>query len=464
MCGIIGIRSDSDALSNAWDLLEIIQNRGQNSCGFGAPLADGRVYLEKKLGLVREAFPSPPQYNAKMALGHVRYPTIGKDREKDAQPFYREYSVPLYLAHNGNIVNYSKLRDEVERKGNKVKSTCDAEVLTEVFAEELYKNDICQAVENVMERVVGSYSVVSICGEYVVFYRDPLGIRPFSFGRKELDGSEEKYFTIGGSESAIHSKLGINFRDVKPGECIIVGKDSIVEQELKKGKHAHCMFEWVYFARPDSVLEGEEVYSRRLRLGENLHFDNEYDIDVVIPVPNTARPIALGFAKKYELPLAEGLLKDNAGRSFISSTQEKREKIVSGLSVIRSQIRGKRVAVIDDSIVRGTTSKRIVKLLTDAGASEVYLFSACPKIKYPCFYGIDFPTKEELIGNGRNDSKIAEIVGAKKVTYQKLHGLIEAIEIDDLCIACLNGEYPVDIPPSMMEDFGKKRKDDRLNN
>lgn len=449
MCGIVGISGEENAPQIALESLMSIQHRGQDSCGI--LYYSENITLKKGIGLVTEVFSDWNVQKSKLAIGHVRYPTIGTDPARDAQPFYVNYPYGLGLCHNGNVANYCELQEELLQKRRRLQSRCDGELLLNILADELIGNYTAQATANVMERVLGSYSAVSVIAEKkgkVIAFRDPWGIRPLVFGKKDN-------VFVAASESVALDKFGIPATDVNPGEVIIVEGNDIERSQLKKECHAHCMFEWVYFSRADSIIEEKSVYKTRLELGRNLKL--EHDIDVVIPVPDTARPAALGFAEENGISYREGLIKNRyAGRSFIMSTQQKRERAVSKLNVIKSEIRGKRIALVDDSIVRGTTSRKIVSMIRNAGAKEVHLFSSCPKIVYPCFYGIDFPSKKELIASrGEIDT-----IGADSVTYQTLDGLKNAINLTDLCMACLNGDYPVECCTAQFELMREKEREE----
>ena len=451
MCGIIGMLGEENAPQMALEGLMSIQHRGQDSCGI--LWYNNNVTLKKDVGLVSEVFSHWDVHDGRVAIGHVRYPTIGTDPARDAQPFYVNYPYGLGLCHNGNIVNYCELREELLKKRRRLQSQCDGELLLNVFAEELIGNDVIGAADNVMDRVLGSYSACSVIADKkgsLVIFRDPWGIRPLVIGHK--NGC---FMTA--SESVALDKFGIPSEDVNPGEVITVTGEDIQRTQLRKERHAHCMFEWVYFSRADSVIEGKSVYETRLNLGRNLALD--YDVDVVIPVPDTARPAALGFAEAHNIPYREGLIKNRyAGRSFIMASQKKRERAVSKLNVIKSEIKGKKIALIDDSIVRGTTSRKIVSMIRDAGAKQVHLLSSCPKIVYPCFYGIDFPSKKELIASRGEINKI----GADSVTYQTLDGLRKAVGLEDLCMACLNGDYPVECCTAQFEVMREKEREESV--
>lgn len=468
MCGIVGIiRKKKNKNENGpknrhtnrkWNASQMaleglmsIQHRGQDSCGI--LYYDENVTLKKGVGLVSEVFSHWHAQESHATIGHVRYPTIGTDPARDAQPFYVNHPYGLGLSHNGNITNYCELREELTQRKRRLQSKCDGELLLNVFAEELIDNDIHQAVENVMDRTLGSYSTVCLLADEkgkIVVFRDPWGIRPLTFG------CGNGWF-VAASESVALDKFGMAANPVSPGELMIFNGEDIERTRLKKERSAHCMFEWVYFSRADSIIEGRSVYETRLNLGRNLH--SEHDIDVVIPVPDTARPAALGFAEEHDIPYREGLIKNRyAGRSFIMATQKKRERAVSKLNTIKSEIRGKKIALIDDSIVRGTTSRKIVSLIRNAGAEEVHLFSSCPQIVYPCFYGIDFPSKKELIASrGEIDT-----IGADSVTYQTLDGLQKAIGLSDLCMACLNGDYPVECSTAQFEIMREKEREESI--
>jgi amidophosphoribosyltransferase len=448
MCGIIGIMGKEDAPLFALESLMSIQHRGQDSCGILC--YNNNVTLKKGVGLISEVFSNWKIEKSRLAIGHVRYPTIGTDPYRDAQPFYVNYPYGLGLCHNGNIVNYYELRDELLDKRRRLQSKCDGELLLNIFAEELIDTDVYQAADNVMDRVLGSYSAVSVIADkkgMLTLFRDPWGIRPLVFGKVEP-------CFVAASESVALDKFCIPSENVIPGEVITIQGNNMQRQQLRKEQHAHCMFEWVYFSRADSVIEGKSVYETRLNLGRNLKL--EHDIDVVIPVPDTARPAALGFAEEHGLLYREGLIKNRyAGRSFIMASQEKRERTVSKLNVMKSEIKNKKIALIDDSIVRGTTSRKIVSMIRNAGAREVHLYSSCPKIVYPCFYGIDFPSKKELIASRGEIDKI----GADSVTYQTLDGLRRAIGLPDLCMACLNGDYPVECCTAQFEIMREKERE-----
>jgi len=446
MCGIIGIKNENVSYP-IYTGLNTIQHRGQESCGIITEY-NGKYYLKKDLGLVNKVFDERDLIDlaGNVGIGHVRYPTVGSDPKKNAQPFFT-LDPKIAMVHNGNVVNYYQLRSELKREGRKIESGCDVEVILHSLAEELNKTkDIEESVYNVMDRVKGSYSCLALIGNKLVAFRDPYGIRPFVYGKG-------KGYAFA-SESSALDLMGYSLeRDLKPGELMIVD-DKIESKIINKKGERHCMFEYVYFSRPDSVIEGRTVYDVRLELGKNIDFDK--DADIVIPVPDTSRPAALGFAEKNGIEYKEGLIKNRyTGRTFIMPTQSMRETAVKkNLNSIKSVVKDKKVVLVDDSIVRGTTSRRIVNMIRKAGAKEVHFVSSCPKLLYPCFYGIDFPCKEELIA--RKDYK--KLIGADSVTYQSIEGLKKAIDIKGLCTACLDGDYVIE--PS--EEFALKRKEERV--
>jgi len=446
MCGIIGIK-DQNVSYSIYTGLNTIQHRGQESCGIITEY-NGKYYMKKDLGLVNQVFDERDliDLSGDVGIGHVRYPTVGSDPKKNAQPFFT-LDPKIAMVHNGNVVNYYQLKNELIKNGRKIESGCDVEVILHSLAEELKKTkDIENAVYNVMERVKGSYSCLAMIDDQLIAFRDPYAIRPFVYGKN-------RGYAFA-SESSALDMMGYTLeRDLKPGELMIVD-DKLESKVINRKGERHCMFEYVYFSRPDSVIEGKTVYDVRLDLGRNIDFDKEADI--VIPVPDTSRPAALGFAEKNGVEYKEGLIKNRyTGRTFIMPTQKMREKAVKkNLNCIKSVVKDKRVVLVDDSIVRGTTSRRIVNMVRKAGAKEVHFVSSCPKLLYPCFYGIDFPSKEELIA--RRDYE--KLIGADSVTYQSIEGLKKAIGIKGLCTACLDGDYVIE--PS--EEFALKRKEERV--
>jgi len=464
MCGIIGIFG-KEASWSAYRALLAIQHRGQNAAGILT--LNSKFYSKQGRGLVTEVFNQFPLDKLKgdLAIGHVRYPTSGNNPLGDTQPMFIPYPYGLGLAHNGNLTNYLELKKELIAKDRTLQTTSDTEVLLNVFADNLMKNDVITALDNTMSTVEGSYSSVILLGQKggkIIAFRDPMGIRPLVIGKKETENGC-KYMAC--SESVGLDVTGYELmRDVRPGEVVKITRNGFETHQSQKPRPAHCCFEYVYISRPDSIIEDKSVYAVRFKLGENIDFDKE--VDTVIPVPDTSRTAALGFALKNGIPYREGLIKNRyIGRTFIMPSQKYREEaVIEKLNVIRKEVSGKRIALVDDSIVRGTTSKRLVTLLRKYGAKEVHFISSCPPIKNPCYYGIDMSVKEELVASMGTDD-IDKKIGADSVTYQSIEGLVKAIGIprSELCLACLNGEYPTDLSCKNAECLSRNRENERKN-
>jgi len=464
MCGVVGLYCE-EAAWETYRALIAIQHRGQNSAGILTQ--NERFYKKTGDGLVSEAFEHYPlsELRGNLSIGHVRYPTAGCDTATEAQPLFSTYPYGLGLAHNGNLTNCAQLRAELKEKKRAIQTDSDTEILLNVLADQVSHHDLETALGNTMDAAKGSYASVMLLGKdagSVVAFRDIYGIRPLVVGKKETD--------CGTCFMACSESVGLDvagyqrIRDIRPGECACLSESGMETMQIRPQRPAHCIFEYVYFSRPDSIIEGKSVYDVRFKLGENIDFDK--DIDTVIPVPDTARTAALGFALKNDIPYREGLIKNRyIGRTFIMPTQKNRETaIIEKLNVIRREIEGKKVALVDDSIVRGTTSRRIVSLLRRHGAKEVHFISSCPPITHPCFYGIDMTIKDELVASqGTRD--IEKKIGADSVTYQNIDGLVKAIGLprSDLCLACLTGDYPTGITCEYAEKLGKARENERRN-
>ncbi len=481
MCGVIGvIRFDNaPAALDAFTGLLALQHRGQDSAGIAS--FDGmRINLKKGVGLVSQVFTHQnlSLLRGKTAIGQTRYCTIGSDAKTDAQPFTVSVPNAIAMAHNGNVVNYKELHEKYRAN---LESCCDVEILLQVFCEALAKKEklygnelsheiVFEAVGEVNRVVNGAFSTVTLIeGEGILAFRDALGIKPLVMGvQKNAKG--EIVARAFASESVAFDAMGFQIeRDVRPGEAIIVTpKGKIASKIIAASPHcAHCMFEYVYFARPDSVIDGRSVYEARLALGRELGAEcarQKCVPDVVIPVPDTSRAAAQALAESLGVQSREGLIKNRyVARTFIMPTQEKREDAVRvNLNVISSVLDGKRVALVDDSIVRGTTSKKIVALVK-RHAKNIHFFSTCPPIVSPCFYGIDFPTKNELEASGKTIEEIRADLGADKLTYQTLEGLRKAINLPGLCAACLTGEYPTRVTEKDMREFAALRERERRN-
>lgn len=477
MCGIIGIYGKDDVVYEIYEGLIALQHRGQDSAGIIT--YDEMFHLKKGMGLVNNVFKEKNivRLKGKMGIGHVRYPTIGFGSIEDAQPFYINYPFGIAMAHNGNVTNYYQLREFLEKKFyRKLTSYSDVEVILNMFgvALEKYLNKknlfsaLVLATKEVFKLVKGSYSVVGIIADYGIFaFRDPYGIKPLGFGKKN-----NSYAFA--SESVVFDMLDYQFiRDVYPGELIFIDKDKkVYSKRLKKEKNTYpCIFEYVYFARPDSIIDGIGVYEARLRLGEELGKEclkEGIKPDVIIPVPDTARAAAFSVSKILKVDCKEGLIKNRyIPRTFIMPTQREREiKVRQKLNPIKSEIENKKILVVDDSIVRGTTSKEIVALLKKAKAKEVYLAITCPPLRFPCVYGIDMMTRGEFIAKKYNIKKIQEIIGADRLIYQTIEGLIKGVggeKRKDFCTACFTGIYPTKIKKEEIEKLEKERIKQKIN-
>ena len=457
-CGAFGIYSFSgkNVANDIYFGLMYLQHRGQDSAG--ASTSDGKkISTVRGLGFVPEvlnpkAIESMPGHTG---IGHTRYPTIGAGGAEDAQPFMAEVNGKKFaLAHNGNISNYGKARKMMEDGGANFCSTCDAELILAAYIKEYNKKpDFFEAARALMGTLDGSYSVVFITdsGELIAF-RDPHSIRPLCWGQ-----DEDKIVFASESVALDIIKCPL-IGDVAPGEVFVVSKEGVKRKIVAGDKPRHCMFEYVYFARPDSKIDGKWVYAVRSNLGRALARAAPVKADVVVAVPDTARSAVEGYSQESGIPVAEGLIKNRyIGRTFIMPSQKKREDAVRlKLNAVKHVVEGKRVVLIDDSIVRGTTMGPIVKLVRDAGAKEIHLRITCPPIMAPCFYGVDIPTYKELIATRKSVEEIRKAVGADSLVYQTMDGLVQAIGMkkEELCTGCLDEAYPTEIGI----DIAKKMK------
>ncbi|MFQ5761868.1 MAG: amidophosphoribosyltransferase [Candidatus Bathyarchaeia archaeon] len=446
-CGIIGVFDPKNNVTGQILFgLMALQHRGQEAAGVAVSGSNGAVKVRKALGLVGEGFSQWDLHDGEgnIGIGHVRYSTVGPSTLEEAQPFYLAGPLGgIALAHNGNIVNYRELRSRLLEQGVELRTGSDAEILANIFAEEVAKTaNIFEALMNLSKIVEGGYSVVCVTGNrQLLVWRDPHGFRPLCYGVKN------GVFMCASESVAIDMCGGELVGDVGPGEAIVVSSEGVVRQRYAPThRKAHCMFEYVYFSRPDSIAVERQVYDVRLRLGENLASVIPRDADVIVPVPDTSRPAAEGASRLTGKPVAEGLIKNRyVHRTFIMPDQSRRENAVKAkLNALKSVLKGQRIVLIDDSIVRGTTLKGIVSLIKKAGAREVHVRITCPKIIAPCFYGIDIATHRELIASDHSVDEIGKLLGADSLEYQTVEGLIGAIGLDaqSLCLACLTGKYP----------------------
>ena len=453
-CGVVGISlADRDAARPLYYSLYALQHRGQEAAGIVTH--DGfQQHDHVDTGLVGDVFDNDDleQLNGPNGIGHVRYPTQGGLGECCAQPFSVSFkSGSLGLAHNGNLVNTEEVRQELATLGHAFTSNGDTEVIAHDLARNLLEEDLVRAVKSTMTRIHGSYSLTIMHDETVMGVRDPQGNRPLCIG--ELDDG----YVIASESAAIDTLDGELVRDVKPGELVVLHPDGSgydTYQLVDRERTAHCFFEHVYFARPDSVIDDELVYEVRRELGRHLWDESGVDTDVVMPVPDSGRAFASGYAEAAnedgaDVEFAEGLMKNRyVGRTFIMPTQDERERAVRlKLNPIKSTIEGRSVTLIDDSIVRGTTSTQLVELLKDAGAEEVHVRIGAPPIVAPCYLGIDMASREELIAADKSIADIRDEIMADSLSYLSIDAITEALgkDHDDLCLGCVTGEYPYDI-------------------
>jgi amidophosphoribosyltransferase len=461
-CGIVGAYSRDKSVHVSRQIyygLYSLQHRGQESAGISAHNGD-ELSTFRGMGLVCDVFNNGnvEGIDGNVGIGHVRYSTTGKSKIENSQPMFSNFDLgTVAVAHNGDIINSPELRCELELLGYEFESTTDSEVLCHLLSREILKtSNVVESIRNVTKMLNGSYSIVIMFNQDLYVVRDPSGIKPLSMG--ELGD-----LTMVASETVAFDVLGAKLiRDVEPGEIIHIADEikSYKLSETEKPRRAHCMFEYVYFARPDSVLDGSSVYNVRLNIGKALSKEFPADADVVMPVPDSAITAAIGFSRESGLGYGEGLLKNRyVGRTFIMPTQEERETSVRlKMNPIRSELEGKSIVLVDDSIVRGTTSKSLVKVLREAGAKEIHLRVGCPPIISPCYYGIAMATKKELIASDKEVEEIRKILGVDSLGYLSLESLVECIGIENgnLCVGCLTGEYPTKLPENI-EEYEAKR-------
>ena len=472
MCGIAGIYSHNPVAPELYESVVHLQHRGTDAAGIMT--YDDRMHKEKGLGLARDIFTEDnlSLLTGNIGISHNRYPTHGGFGHGEIQPVWTSVPYGVAISHNGQLTNYDELVEEVTQKEKRyLNTTSDTEVLLHILAKELNKDGtpktskeffdlLCDAVGTIFKKVRGAYSVTAlVIGKGLVVFRDPHGIRPLVRGERVNSGkwpSKSGTDYIFASENTMFYSMGYKPKgNVLPGELIYVDNDGkLFSKRLVKEEFNPCIFEYVYFARPDAVLNDVGVYRSRLRMGQNLAYawKKKYpDItpDIVIPAPSTANTSALSFAHEIGVRYSEGLYKNPfIGRTFIMSEQTRRKKSVKHkLAPQETEIRGKKVLIVDDSIVRGNTSREIVRMVKSVGAKEVYFVSACPPVKNPCYYGVDMPTREELIAGNKSIDDIKNILGVDILLYQELDDLVEAVtrrgdhHIDNPCMACLDGHY-----------------------
>lgn len=448
-CGVLGIACRDDVATRIFYGLRALQHRGQESAGISVLVEGGEVKTEKGLGLVDQVFDPDTlaELNGLMGIGHVRYGTAGGRTVENAQPQIVDSAVgKVALAHNGDIVNATEYRERLKAKGWAFVTENDTEVVVRMLANELSQNaNPVRAIRSLMEKISGAYSLVLMIGERLFAVRDPLGIKPLVIG--ELPTG-----VLVASETTAIDVLGGEFiRDVKPGEILEITPEGTETHTVMGEKNpAHCFFEHVYFSRSDSVLDGVLVHEARSQIGEQLWQEAPVEADIVVPVPDSGRAGAQGLAEASGLPYKEALIKNRyVHRTFIMPGQDTRELNVKlKLNPIRRFVEGRRVILVDDSIVRGTTMRRIVSLLRGAGAREVHVRITSPPIVSPCYLGIDMHTRDQLIASGRDTQEIKKMIGADSLSYVSIPGLIQSLGFKDneLCLGCVTGMYPVEIP------------------
>ncbi|HDX1087010.1 TPA: amidophosphoribosyltransferase [Pasteurella multocida] len=485
MCGIVGIVSQSPVNQSIYDALTLLQHRGQDAAGIVTVDDENRFRLRKANGLVSDVFEQVHmlRLQGNAGIGHVRYPTAGSSSVSEAQPFYVNSPYGLTLVHNGNLTNSSELKEKLFRLARRhVNTNSDSELLLNILANhldhfekyQLDPQDVFSAVKQTHQDIRGAYACIAmIIGHGMVAFRDPNGIRPLVLGKREENGKTEYMFA---SESIALDTVGFEFvRDVQPGEAIYVTFEGemYAQQCADKPTLTPCIFEYVYFARPDSCIDGVSVYAARVHMGQRLgekiarEWADVDDIDVVIPVPETSNDIALRIARVLNKPYRQGFVKNRyVGRTFIMPGQALRVSSVRRkLNTIASEFKDKNVLLVDDSIVRGTTSEQIVEMARAAGAKKIYFASAAPEIRYPNVYGIDMPTKNELIAYGRDVDEIANLIGVDKLIFQDLDALTGSVQqenpsIQDFDCSVFTGIYVTgDITPEYLDNIAEQRND-----
>jgi len=484
MCGVIGMVAKGPVNQALYDGLTVLQHRGQDAAGI-VTYDHGRLHLRKSNGMVRDVFRAEHmlQLQGNVGIGHVRYPTAGCSSSAEAQPFYVNSPYGISLAHNGNLTNAEEIkRDLFLEDLRHINTDSDSEILLNVFAHELSaqgklkmsEHDVFGAVAGVHRRCRGAYAVVAMINGYgVLGFRDPNGIRPICFGKRETDQGTEYMIA---SESVALDVLGFQLvRDVEPGEAVFIDLDGNLHtrQCAENPQHSPCIFEYVYLARPDSMIDNISVYKSRLRMGRMLarKINREWpdhDIDVVIPIPDTSRTVALDLSYDLGVTYREGFIKNRyIGRTFIMPGQGERKKSVrQKLNPIELEFRGKNVLLVDDSVVRGTTSQQIIQMTREVGARNVYFASAAPPVRYPNVYGIDMPAAQEFIAHQRSEDEIARVIGADRLIYQELDDLIEAVrggndQLHRFDCSCFNGEYVTgDVSTAYLAELEQVRSDE----
>ena len=471
-CGVFGVfgNETQNVASTTYYGLFALQHRGQESCGIVVN-DDGVFNYYKDAGLVNDVF--TPEIldelgEGNMAIGHVRYGTTGKSDRLNSQPIVvNHHKGRMALAHNGNLVNSHELRQELEAEGSIFHTTSDTEVISYIITKERIKSDsIEEAIDSAMDKLIGAYSLVIMSPSKLIAVRDELGMRPLCYGQKE-DGT----YIIASETCALDAVSAKYVREIEPGEIVIFEKDGVrsIKDHCNKQPQKLCIFEYIYFARPDSVVEGMSVHEARLKAGACLAMEHPVQAVVVIGVPDSGLDAAIGYSRQSGIPYGIGFIKNKyIGRTFIAPGQKAREdKVRIKLNVVADTVRGKRVVLVDDSIVRGTTCARIVKLLREAGAKEVHMRSSAPPFINPCYYGTDIDSKENLIACKHSIPEIEKIIGVESLGYldvNHLNMLIGKAPGEGYCHACFSGEYPTEQPSSAIKNKFEKKISEKEEN
>ncbi|MCJ7579120.1 MAG: amidophosphoribosyltransferase [Candidatus Aminicenantes bacterium] len=478
MCGVIGICGTEDVVRELYQGLLSVQHRGQDAAGIIT--YDGRFHTKKGNGLVRDIFSieNIKRLTGHIGIGHTRYPTVGGGGGEDAQPFLVNSPFGIIMAHNGNVINYAELETVLSEKHCRhLNSDCDVEIILNLFAQKLSEiasahltpENVFSAVEEVYKKAKGSYAVVAyIAGQGMIAFRDPYGIKPLVYGTRKHRGQNS--YAIASETVSLNIMNYSDIKNIEAGQALFIdNKRKIHTKKIAKGHHTPCLFEWVYFARPDSFIDDVNVYDCRVNLGRFLAEEIKkfnLDIDVVVPVPDSARDAAIEIARILNLKYREALVKNRyIGRTFIMpADQDRKTSIRQKLNPIVSELKGRNVLLIDDSIVRGNTSKAIIEMVRECGAKKVYFGSYSPPLRYPCVYGIDMQTKTEFVARHADTEHIAKRIGADKVIYQSLESLEKAVKmgnenLKEFCGACFSGKYPTgDVTPELLKSIEKDRK------
>ena len=457
-CGVVGIFGAENCAQLTYYALTSLQHRGQESAGIA--VSDGnKISIHKNMGLVGDVFKSEhfDELKGNIAIGHVRYATAGGRTIDNAQPFMNSFkNGSIALAHNGQLVNHTKMREMLEDYGSTFSSTSDSEVILKLIVRKYIENGghlgttdsneaenqrrFIEAVKQTVLQIKGSFSLTIMTEKLLIGVRDPNGIRPLCIGTMACDN-----YILASESCAIDAVNGQFLRDVEPGEMVVINRDGFRSIKYIREKKQTCIFEYVYFARPDSVIDNIPVQEARYRMGQALALESPVPADVVIGVPDSGIGAAMGYSKASGIPYVTGIIKNKyIGRTFIAPTQKEREAMVYvKLNAIKSDLNGKSVVVIDDSIVRGTTSRRLVQILRRAGAKEVHFRVSSPPVKFPCHLGIDTPSKNELISSQHEVDEICREIGADSLAFISLEGMLQALGGDNFCKGCFCGEYPV---------------------